>query len=174
MCIRDRLNPEAQARARDKELLILTKANSRATVHRPVYLDYVGIKTFDAQGEVTGEHRFLGLLAAAAYTESILNIPILGDRAREVLDRVGFGSDSHSGKDLLQVLESYPRDELFQTSSDQLVEVAESLLHQQERLRTRLYLRRDTYGRFMSAIVFLPRDRYNLSLIHISEPTRPY
>ncbi len=159
-----RLNPEAQARARDKELLILTKANSRATVHRPVYLDYVGIKTFDAQGEVTGEHRFLGLLAAAAYTESILNIPILGDRAREVLDRVGFGSDSHSGKDLLQVLESYPRDELFQTSSDQLVEVAESLLHQQERLRTRLYLRRDTYGRFMSAIVFLPRDRYNTAV----------
>jgi glutamate dehydrogenase len=156
-----RLNPEAQARARDKELLILTKANSRATVHRPVYLDYVGIKTFDAQGEVTGEHRFLGLLAAAAYTESILAIPILGDRAREVLERVGFGSDSHSGKDLLQVLESYPRDELFQTSTDQLVEVAESVLHQQERLRTKLYLRRDTYGRFMSAIVFLPRDRYN-------------
>ena len=156
-----RLSPPAQARARDRELLIITKANSRATVHRPVYLDYVGVKTFDAAGDVTGEHRFLGLFAAAAYTASIMDIPIVGDRAREVLDRVGYSGDSHSGKDLLQVLESYPRDELFQTDADMLAEIAETVVHLHERIRTRLFLRKDVYGRFMSALVYLPRDRYN-------------
>ncbi|MEI2826180.1 MAG: NAD-glutamate dehydrogenase domain-containing protein [Dermatophilaceae bacterium] len=155
------LSAEVKEHARDKELLIMTKANSRATVHRPVYLDYVGIKTFDDQGEVTGEHRFLGLLAAAAYTSSIRNIPILSDRATAVMETLGLTLDSHSGKDLLQVLESYPRDELFQTSIGELVAIAESVLHQQERIRTKIYLRRDTYGRFMSALVFLPRDRFN-------------
>jgi len=155
------LSAEVKEHARDKELLIMTKANSRATVHRPVYLDYVGIKTFDDQGEVTGEHRFLGLLAAAAYTSSIRSIPILSDRAKSVMATLGLTLDSHSGKDLLQVLESYPRDELFQTTTDELVAVAESVLHQQERIRTKIYLRRDAYGRFMSALVFLPRDRFN-------------
>ena len=159
-----RLTPEGQARARDPELLIITKANSRATVHRPVYLDYVGVKTFDAQGEVTGEHRFLGLFAASAYTESILDIPILGDRARAVFAGAGYASESHSGKDLLQVLESYPRDELFQIDAEQLAEIAESVVHLQERLRTRLFLRPDEYGRFMSALVYLPRDRYNTAV----------
>ena len=159
-----RLSPPAQARARDRELLIITKANSRATVHRPVYLDYVGVKTFDAAGDVTGEHRFLGLFAAAAYTASIMDIPIVGDRAREVLDRVGYSGDSHSGKDLLQVLESYPRDELFQTDADMLAEIAETVVHLHERIRTRLFLRKDVYGRFMSALVYLPRDRYNTAV----------
>ncbi len=156
-----RLSPAAQARARDKELLIITKANSRATVHRPAYLDYIGVKTFDADGEVTGEHRFLGLFAAAAYTESIVGIPIIGDRARDVIEALGFPADSHSGKDLLQILESYPRDELFQTDVKQLAEIAESVMHLQERIRTKLFLRPDVYARFMSALVFLPRDRYN-------------
>ncbi len=159
-----RLSDQAQLRARDHELLIITKANSRATVHRPVYLDYVGVKTFDERGEVTGEHRFLGLFAAAAYAGSIRSIPIVSDRARAVLEKVGFASDSHSGKDLLQVLESYPRDELFQTDSDTLAEIAESVVHLQERIRTKIFLRKDRYGRFMSALVFLPRDRYNTAV----------
>jgi len=159
-----RLSAPAQERARDRELLIITKANSRATVHRPVYLDYVGVKTFNAAGEVTGEHRFLGLFAAAAYTASIMDIPIVGDRAREVLRSVGFSSDSHSGKDLLQVLESYPRDELFQTDADTLAHIAESVVHLHERIRTRVFLRKDVYGRFMSALVFMPRDRYNTAV----------
>ncbi|MFZ1287390.1 MAG: NAD-glutamate dehydrogenase [Candidatus Phosphoribacter sp.] len=159
-----RLSPPAQQRARDAELLIITKANSRATVHRPVYLDYIGVKTFDAAGVVTGEHRFLGLFAAAAYTASILEIPILGDRASAVLDSVGYTTDSHSGKDLLQVLESYPRDELFQTNAATLTSIAETVVHLHERIRTKLFLRKDTYGRFMSALVFLPRDRYNTAV----------
>ncbi|MEI2764871.1 MAG: NAD-glutamate dehydrogenase [Dermatophilaceae bacterium] len=159
-----RLGAEALAKAREPQLLIITKANSRATVHRPVYLDYIGVKTFDEQGGVDGEHRFLGLFAAAAYTESILDIPILGDRADRVLADLGFTRASHSGKDLLQVLESYPRDELFQMNADQLAEVSEAVLHLQERIRTRVFLRPDVYGRFMSALVYLPRDRYNTAV----------
>ncbi|HRW18523.1 MAG TPA: NAD-glutamate dehydrogenase [Dermatophilaceae bacterium] len=159
-----RLSPAAQALAREKQLLVITKANSRATVHRPVYLDYVGVKTFDEAGQVSGEHRFLGLFAATAYSEPITNIPILADKAKRVFDLVGHASDSHSGKDLMQVLESYPRDELFQTDAEQLGEIAEEILHLQERVRTGLFLRRDRYGRFVSALVFLPRDRYTTAV----------
>lgn len=159
-----RMTPSAQAKARERQVLIITKANSRATVHRSVYLDYVGVKTFDESGAVTGERRFLGLFASSAYTESILGIPILRDHAAYVLEQAGFTPDSHSGKDLLGVLESYPRDELFQISPDELLETATSVLHLQERRKTRLFLRRDVYGRFMSCLVFLPRDRYNTTV----------
>ncbi|MEO3935974.1 NAD-glutamate dehydrogenase [Dermatophilaceae bacterium Soc4.6] len=158
------LTPAARAKARERQLLIVTKANSRATVHRSVYLDYVGIKTFDDQGAVTGERRFLGLLASSAYTESILGIPILDDRVNELLERAGFSADSHSGKDLLEVLEGYPRDELLQTPTDELLDTTLEVLRLQERRRTRLFLRQDVYGRFMSCLVYLPRDRYNTSV----------
>ncbi len=156
-----RLTQAAQRKAREKHLLIITKANSRATVHRSVYLDYIGVKTFDDQGEVTGERRFLGLFASSAYTESILHIPILDDRVKEILVKAGFSPDSHSGKDLLEVMESYPRDELFQTDPEELLDITLAVLHLQERRRTRLFMRQDVYGRFMSCLVYLPRDRYN-------------
>jgi glutamate dehydrogenase len=159
-----RMTAQAQNKAREKTLLILTKANSKATVHRPVYLDYVGVKTFDETGEVTGEHRFLGLYALSAFNASVLGIPIIGDRVREVLERAGFHPDSHSGKDVLQVMEHYPREELFQTSVDQLQDVATSVIHLQERRKTKLFLRQDDYGRFMSCLVYIPRDRYNTTV----------
>src|SRR5699024_7761391 len=104
-----RLQPEARATARDPRLLTITKANSRATVHKSTYLDYVGIRTFDEAGQVTGERRFLGMLTSSAYAESVLRLPIAADKVREVLDRSGFTAHSHAGKDLLQVLENYPR-----------------------------------------------------------------
>ncbi|WP_295697702.1 NAD-glutamate dehydrogenase [Lapillicoccus sp.] len=159
-----RLTPAARAKAREPELLIITKANSRATVHRSVYLDYVGIKRFNDRGAVTGERRFLGLFASSAYTASILDIPILDDRVHMILDRAGFTADSHSGKDLLEVMESYPRDELFQTDPDDLLDVTLEVLRLQERRKTKLFLRKDVYGRFMSCLVFLPRDRYNTTV----------
>ena len=159
-----RLTQAAQAQARDHRLLIITKANSRSTVHRSAYLDYIGIKQFDERGEVVGESRFLGLFASSAYAESILHIPILDDRVHDLLDRAGFTPDSHSGKDLVQVLENYPRDEMFQTDPDDLLDTALSVLHLQERRKTRLFLRRDVYGRFVSCLVYLPRDRYTTSV----------
>jgi glutamate dehydrogenase len=155
-----RLRGKARAKARERRVLVLTKANSRSTVHRPAYLDYVGVKAFDADGNVVGERRFLGLLTSAAYTESVRRVPVLDAKVDAVLARSGFAPDSHSGKDLLTILETYPRDELFQTDVADLFETVMSVLHLQERRRTRLFLRRDEYGRFMSALVFLPRDRY--------------
>ncbi|MFJ6700811.1 NAD-glutamate dehydrogenase [Streptomyces sp. NPDC091272] len=155
-----RLPADARAKAREHKLLVLTKANSRATVHRPSYLDYVGVKKFDAEGNVVGERRFLGLFSSAAYTESVRRVPVIRRKVAEVLEGAGFTANSHDGRDLLQILETYPRDELFQTPVDQLRSVVTSVLYLQERRRLRLYLRQDEYGRYYSAIVYLPRDRY--------------
>ncbi|MET7381077.1 NAD-glutamate dehydrogenase [Streptomyces sp. NPDC005526] len=156
----ERLPADARAKAREHKLLVLTKANSRATVHRPSYLDYIGVKKFDEQGEVVGERRFLGLFSSAAYTESVRRVPVIRRKVEEVLERAGFSPNSHDGRDLLQILETYPRDELFQTPADELQAIVTSVLYLQERRRLRLYLRQDEYGRYYSALVYLPRDRY--------------
>ncbi len=155
-----KLPPEVRAKARERKLLILTKANSRSTVHRPAYLDYIGLKTFDDEGNVTGERRLLGLFTTTAYSESVTRIPVLRRMVKAILELSGFAPMSHSGKDLLQILESYPRDELFQMTVDELLPIATSVMHLQERRQVRLFLRYDVYGRFASAMVYLPRDRY--------------
>ncbi|MFE9462077.1 NAD-glutamate dehydrogenase [Streptomyces virginiae] len=156
----NRLPADARAKAREHRLLVLTKANSRSTVHRPSYLDYVGVKKFDADGNVIGERRFLGLFSSAAYTESVRRVPVIRRKVAEVLERAGFSPASHDGRDLTQILETYPRDELFQTPVDQLQSIVTSVLYLQERRRLRLYLRQDEYGRYYSALVYLPRDRF--------------
>ncbi|MFE2131167.1 NAD-glutamate dehydrogenase [Streptomyces amritsarensis] len=156
----NRLPADARAKAREHRLLVLTKANSRSTVHRPSYLDYVGVKKFDAAGNVVGERRFLGLFSSAAYTESVRRVPVIRRKVAEVLERAGFSPSSHDGRDLTQILETYPRDELFQTPVDQLQSIVTSVLYLQERRRLRLYLRQDEYGRYYSALVYLPRDRF--------------
>nr|MBA3233373.1 NAD-glutamate dehydrogenase [Propionibacteriales bacterium] len=155
-----KLPPAARAKAREKQLMIITKANSRATVHRPAYLDYVGVKSFDEAGDVVGERRFLGLFSSSAYTESLNHIPMLRDKARALIDLAGYTTQSHSGKALMDILETYPRDELFQTPVDELLPVAESVLHLRERRQLRFFSRRDVYARYLSCLVFLPRDRY--------------
>ena len=152
------------AKAREHQLLIVTKANSRSPVHRNVYLDYVGVKSFDEQGEVTGERRFLGLFTASAYTSSVSVVPFINSKVDAVLRRSGFTDDSHLAKDLLGVLENFPRDELFQADAGQLAQTALAVVHLAQRRRTRLFLRKDDYGRFMSCLVFLPRDRYNTAV----------
>jgi len=153
-----------KAKAREKTLLVLAKANSRATVHRPAYLDYVGVKRFDENGEVVGERRFLGLFSSAAYTESLTRIPLLREKASEVLRRIGFDPRSHAGKALMDTLETYPRDELFHTPVDELAPIAETVMHARERRQLRMFIRRDTYGRYVSVLVYLPRDRYNTNV----------
>ncbi|WP_316744141.1 NAD-glutamate dehydrogenase [Streptomyces sp. MK7] len=156
----ERLPADARAKAREHNLLVLTKANSRATVHRPSYLDYIGVKKFDDKGEVIGERRFLGLFSSAAYTESVRRVPVIRRKVEEVLGLAGFSPNSHDGRDLLQIMETYPRDELFQTPAAELEPIVTSVLYLQERRRLRLYLRQDEYGRYYSALVYLPRDRY--------------
>ena len=158
-----KLPQEVRVKAREARLLVLTKANSRATVHRRGYLDYIGVKIFNEAGQVIGERRILGLFSAAAYSESVQHIPVVRQKIRQVLDMHGYSLNSHSGKDLLQILESYPRDELFQIPVGELAEISGAVLHLQERRRVRLFLRKDVYGRFFSALVYVPRDLYNTS-----------
>ncbi len=158
------LTTTGRRKAREKRVLVITKANSRSTVHRAAYLDYIGIKSFDSQGNVNGEQRFIGLFASSVYTGSVRNIPVVREKVDAVLRHFGFPPDSHSGKDLFAVLETYPRDELFQIETAQLIETAEGILRLQERRRTRLFLRPDIYGRFMSALIFIPRDRYTTAV----------
>ena len=160
-----RVLPErVAAKARDKELLVVAKANSRATVHRPVHLDYVGVKRFDQFGEVDGEYRFLGLFSSAAYAESINRIPLARVKVRRVIEISGYEPSSHAGKTILDILETYPRDELFQTPVEDLVPIAETVMHTRERRQLKLFVRPDAYGRFWSCLVYLPRDRYNTAI----------
>jgi len=159
-----RLPEPARAQALERTPLVLAKANSRATVHRPAYLDYVGVKTFGADGEVTGERRFLGLFSSAAYTESLLRIPLVRDKVEVVLRESGFTAGSHAGKALLDTLETYPRDELFHTPVEELGPLVESAMQARERRAVRVFVRRDTYGRYVSVLVYLPRDRYNTAV----------
>ncbi len=152
--------PEAYDRAMEKRLLIITKANSRATVHRSAYLDYIGVKVFDDTGRVCGERRFLGLFSSSAYRTSVRELPVVRRKVTEVLDRSGLSPRGHSGKDLLQILETYPRDELFQIKTDDLYEAVVGVLRMAGRRQLRLFLRRDGYGRFISCLIYLPRDRF--------------
>jgi glutamate dehydrogenase len=156
--------PEVRRRAREKSLLILTKANSRSTVHRPVHRDYVGVKTFGDDGEVVGEHRFLGLWTSSAYNASPIDVPVVRRKVQAVVDRAGFPPMSHDQKDLIAILETYPRDDLFQIDVSALYAIAMGILHLQERRRTRLFVHREPYGRFVSCLVFVPRDRYTTAL----------
>ncbi len=158
------LPKDVRKRARAKELLIITKANSLATVHRRGYMDYIGIKRFNAAGEVIGERRFLGLFTSSAYSRSPRNIPLLRLKVEQVLQRSGLPLNSHGGKALLHILETFPRDELFQSTTDELFDTAMGVLQLQERQRVKLFMRRDSFGRFFSCLIYVPRDRYNTQI----------
>ena len=153
--------PDAvKARALEPQRLIVTKANSRSTVHRPSYLDYVAVKRLGPDGAVTGEYRFLGLYTHAAFAESIKGIPVLRRKLAEVLALSGMTADSHDGKEVAEVLDFYPREELFMTSVADLAAMTAGVHVLRERRQTRLFLRKDIYGRYVSCLVYLPRDRY--------------
>jgi glutamate dehydrogenase len=145
-------------------LVILAKATARATVHRPGYVDYVGVKRFSPEGKVIGEHRFLGLLTSAAYSARVIDIPLLRGKVAAVITRAGLAPDSHLGKALVQILESYPRDEIFQIGTDELYEIAIGILRLGERQRLRLFIRRDPYERFVTCLIYVPRENYGTDL----------
>ncbi|HYH26072.1 MAG TPA: NAD-glutamate dehydrogenase domain-containing protein, partial [Blastococcus sp.] len=153
------VTPEA-AQAPADHLLSITKADTRASVHRRAWLDLVAVTVpADASG-ARRQYRFVGLFPSSAYTSSVLDVPLVRRRVTEVVARSGVPADSHTGKELLDVLETFPRDELMQVDADELLPVAMAVLHLQERRQTRLFLRQDPTGRFWSALVYLPRDRY--------------
>ncbi|MEU6646952.1 NAD-glutamate dehydrogenase [Saccharomonospora sp. NPDC046836] len=152
--------PDTAAQALAPTLLVLTQASAPSTVHRPIYPYYIGVKTFDDDGNVTGEHRFLGMFTTSALHEDVLDIPVVERRVREVIHRAGFPMESYSGQRMLEVLQNWPRADLFSADTDSLYATATGAITLADRRRLRLFLRRDPYGRFYSCLVFLPRDRY--------------
>jgi glutamate dehydrogenase len=154
------LSKEMQRHTRSRDWLIITKANSRATVHRHIFLDYVGVKIFDRNGNAVGEKRFIGLFTSVAYSESPRNIPLLRLKVQRVLESAEVDPAGHRGKALLHILDSFPRDELFQGSIKDLVRTTSGILNLQDRRKVKFFLRRDTFRRFFSCIVYVPREKY--------------
>ena len=161
---RTNLTDEVVNFLRSPDPLIILKANARSTVHRNVHLDYVGVKKFDKNGNVLGEHRFIGLFTSAAYNLNPRDIPLLRRKVGHTLDTCGFGSSSHDGKALLNILDNFPRDELFQISNEKLQQMALGILRLEERPRPRVFVRYDNFERFASVIVFVPREKFNTDL----------
>ena len=153
--------PEIRAFLNSRDILIVTKANLKSVVHRRTYMDYVGIKRYDDKGRLSGELRLVGLFTSTAYTRSVQRIPYIRSKIKAVLKRSHHDPDSHSGKALLNVLESYPRDELFQIEVPVLTRHAEAIVALADRPRVRVLSRIDAFDRFVSVIVFVPRDRYD-------------
>jgi glutamate dehydrogenase len=155
------ITPEIMAFLQEPRPLIIAKANIHARVHRRVYLDYIGVKRFDASGNLVGEHRIVGLFTSTAYTRAARTIPYLRRKIAAAEARAGFDLSSHSGKALANVLEQYPRDELFQIDEETLFNFALAILQLEERPRVRVLARRDRFDRFVSTLVFVPRERYD-------------
>jgi len=158
---RGALTPKVRAFLTQPSPLIITKSNERSMVHRRVHMDYVGVKTFDKDGRLTGERRFVGLFTSSAYSRRPKDIPLLRRKVANVLARAGLPPASHDGKALAHILDNYPRDELFQISDDDLFAIAQGILRLGERPAVRVFLRFDRFDRFVSALVFVPRDRYD-------------
>ncbi|MEI9991057.1 MAG: NAD-glutamate dehydrogenase [Rhizomicrobium sp.] len=155
------LTPQVRAFLVQPSPLIITKSNERSLVHRRVHMDYVGVKTFGADGRLTGERRFVGLFTSGAYSRRPSDIPLLRRKVANVLAHAGLPPASHDGKALAHILDTYPRDELFQISEEDLFAIAQGILRLGERPTVRVFLRFDRFDRFVSALVFVPRDRYD-------------
>jgi len=161
--------PVADFLARTDALLI-AKADLVSTVHRRVNCDYLSVKRYDAQGRTVGEDRFVGLFTSSAFHMSPRDIPVLRRRVGQVIHDLAFDPKGHNGKALVHVLESFPRDELFQISADRLREMALGLLSLLDRPRPKLFIRADPFGRQVSALVYVPRDAYTADIrLHIGE-----
>ncbi len=158
------LSEEVLSFLREPQPIIITKANRRSPVHRAVHLDYVGVKRFDDKGQMIGECRFIGLFTSVSYNRSPLEIPLLRRKVRDVVEQEGFPMDSHNGKALINILENFPRDELFQISPELLHETGTGIMHLEERPRARVFVRPDRFERYVSALVYLPRETYNTRL----------
>lgn len=155
------ISNDAYERICDGKPLTITKATSKSTVHRPVFMDYIGIKEYGEKGEIVGEMRFLGLYSSSAYSCNLKQIPMVSDKIDKLIARSGFQQSSHDARALLFVLQSLPRDELFQADESALFDCAMGVLRLKERQRVKVFVRHDIYGYFVSVLVFAPRERYH-------------
>ncbi len=155
------LTEEQSQFLRQKTLLRITQTLRRSTVHRGVSLDTVAVSVFDDAGEVVGAKLFIGLFTSEAFADSPRAIPVLRKRVAWVLEASGLSEESHSARQLQHVLDSYPRTELFQSTQEELLEIGRGILHLQDRQRTALFVRHDPFERFVSCLLYMPRDRYD-------------
>jgi glutamate dehydrogenase len=146
------------------ELLLITKSVRRSTVHHPGYIDHIAIRLFDAQGNVTGEHRFLGLYTSIAFRRHPAEVPVIGRKIERVFARSKLNPISHNGKSLQHILETYPREELFQISEKDLYAIAHGILRLGERQQLKVFVREDSLRRFIFCLVYVPRDRFDTGL----------
>ncbi|MGR9105299.1 MAG: NAD-glutamate dehydrogenase [Gammaproteobacteria bacterium] len=158
------LSDDAWNILREVHPLLITKSTTLSTIHRPVFMDYIGVRRFDPSGKVIGETRFLGLYDSAAYSASPEQIPLLSAKVRKVFERSGFKPASHSGRALMHVLEDLPRDELYHSDEAALFDLAMGVLQLQERQRVRVFARQDVYGQYVSVLAFVPRERFHTEL----------
>lgn len=158
------LPPQARKMALSKNILIIAKTNTTSTIHREAYTDYIGVKRFNAQGELIGERRFIGLYTSSAYHSSPRQIPFLRHKVDKVLENLGFPADSHDGKEAVHILETLPRDDLFQATSEELYELTLAIIQIKERKRVRLLVRRDAFYRYFSCLVYVPREIFTTEL----------
>ena len=155
------MTPEIRAFLERPQALIITKANVKSRVHRRAHLDYIGVKLFDENGRLRGELRIVGLFTASAYTNTTAEVPYLRLKVAKLIARAGFDPSSYASRALLNVLENYPRDELFQIDEDTLYHFAIDIMNLSERPRVRALARVDEFDRFVSVLVFVPKDRYD-------------
>ena len=157
------MTPEVRQFLKEGDPIIIAKANVRSRIHRPVHLDYIGVKRFK-DGALAGELRIVGLYTSAAYTKSVFDIPMLRRKANNVIKKLGFDPRSHTGNALVNVMETFPRDEFFQIGEEQLTRFALAILQLSERPRVRVLARIDPFDRFVSLLIFVPRDRFTTSV----------
>jgi glutamate dehydrogenase len=164
------MTPEArELTLSSTRILVMSKTNTLASVHRDAYTDYIGIKRFDKTGKVIGERRIIGLYTSAAYNTNPKHIPFLRHKVAQIMEKSQLNPRSHSGKVLLNILETLPRDDLIQATEDELLEISMGIFYMQERRRIRMFARTDVYRRFISCLVYVPRERFNTALRHAME-----
>jgi len=152
--------PAQRIAKNNTNILIISKTITLSTVHRPAYIDYIGIKQFNKTGTVVGEHRFYGLYTSAAYNLNPASIPLLRDKVKRVIKQSNLSTRGHDSRALVHILETYPRDELFQIDVPKLLNISMGILHMQERPEIRLFVRADPFGRFFSCLVYVPKELY--------------
>ena len=153
----------------DKATVIVTKDSVRSAVQRNGYRDYIGVRIRDEHGAVVAEHRFLGLLGSAAYTESVAHIPVLRGKASRILALSGYRANSHSGKAVVRTIAEFPRDDFFEASAEELVPLIMAVVDLREKQRLRALVRRGPWGRFFHLLVFVPADRFDASTVGVVE-----
>ncbi|CAG9001315.1 MAG: NAD-specific glutamate dehydrogenase [Candidatus Celerinatantimonas neptuna] len=158
------ISEEARLQALNQTPLLLNKSKYKSLIHRPAYIDHIGVKAFNEEGEVIGEHRFIGLYASVIYNHSVMDIPLINEKVRRIMEQSGLSAGSHAYKALLNFIETYPRDELIQATEEELLTTGFNVLQIQERDQVKLFVRRDLYGRFYSCLVYTTKERFNTAL----------